>query len=177
MVSRFLVSLLFVFSAQAHATSCLLSEALKDPVVSGNEKFWAEYGKLSLKDQHSEVALKALIEKYQRADAEVMQTTSVANMAGRGGLKLGIQHRAEKEIKHLPKHLKEKVDEFLEMALKPGGMQEIRNNPGRWHYEKLSQFGDHAHSVRLNNGYRVLFDLNGDAIEVRRVNAAQIHGN
>lgn len=177
MVCRFLAALFFVFSTQAHATSCILSDALKDPALSGNEKFWAEYGKLSPKDQHSDIALKALIDKYQGASAGAAQTTSAASTAGSNGLKLTIQHKAEKEIKHLQKHLKEKVDEFLEIALKPGGMQEIRNNPGRWHYERLSQFGDHAHSVRLNNGYRVLFDLDGDTIEVRRVNAAQIHGN
>ncbi|MNL24309.1 hypothetical protein D3C87_1457370 [compost metagenome] len=174
---RFLAALFLVFGVQAHATSCLLSDALKDPALSGNEKFWAEYGKLSPKDQHSDVALKALIEKYQGVGAGATQTASTVNSAGSGALKLTIQHKAEKEIKHLQKHLKEKVDEFLEIALKPGGMQEIRNNPGRWHYERLSQFGDHAHSIRLNNGYRILFDLNGDTIEVRRVNAAQIHGN
>lgn len=55
-------------------------------------------------------------------------------------------------------------------------MHEIRNNPGRWNLEKVEQFGKNARTIRLNGGYRVLFDVTPDSVEIRRVNKGQIHG-
>jgi plasmid maintenance system killer protein len=179
--SRWIGILLLFFHLSAAASSCLLSEALKDPALSNNAKFWEEYGQLSPKDQNSDLALKALIEKFKSTQGTVPASapTSVASntVADNKALSLSVDHKAEKEIKHLQPGLKKKVDEFLDVALKPGGIQEIRSNPGRWHYEKLPEFGPNAHSVRLNAGYRVLFDLDGDNIVVRQVNAAKIHHN
>ncbi|MNT82845.1 hypothetical protein D3C72_2226330 [compost metagenome] len=51
-------------------------------------------------------------------------------------------------------------------------MQEVRNNPGRWRLEKLH---DDTHTVRLNDGYRIKFQEEGDSLVIIRVNAEQIH--
>lgn len=170
----FSLILVLAFSLGAHAKDCLLSEALKDPQLSANEEFWREYGALSPKEQASDSHLKALVSKYRSADRTVGPSATPNAVRV---LNLAIQNKAEKEIKVLPPNLKQKVDEFLSVALKAGGIKEIRDNPGRWHLEKLPQFGESAYSVRLNDGYRVLFDAGPDAIEVRRVNKGQIHGN
>jgi plasmid maintenance system killer protein len=65
----------------------------------------------------------------------------------------------------------------LEVALRPGGVKELYDNPGRWHFEKLPEFGPDAHSVRLNNGFRVLFDMKEGRLILREVNKGHIHGD
>ncbi len=159
-----------LISLACFAGQCLMSEALKDAKLAKNDKFWEEYGALAAKGDVPDAEMKALIEKYGglSSASKVTATAPVEK-----SFKLTVQSKAEKEIKTLAPALKNKVDEFLDTALKPGGMQEIRNNPGRWHLEKLN--GTDAYTVRLNDGYRVLFQVEGDSLKVLRVNAAQIH--
>lgn len=169
MLIRVLFLILIFASPSAFSAQCLVSEALKDAKLASNAQFWDEYGQLASKGNVSDAQMKALMEKYgagsgnKAAAAEVKQS-----------LNLSVQSKAEKEIKGLQPNLKSKVDEFLDTALKPGGLKEIRENPGRWHFEKLK--GMDAYTVRLNDSYRVLFQVEGDSLKVLRVNRDQIHG-
>ena len=173
-ISFILSSLL---ACNAFASECFLNEALKDPKLAENPQFWAEYGKLSAKTgKVSEEEMKQLVAKHGGNVSTATAASESAN-AFTPSLKISIQHKAEKEIKALQPALKVKVDEFLELASKPGGMQEIRNNPGRWHLEKLTELGGKAFTVRLNGGYRVLFSPSDDGLEVLRVNRDQIHNH
>ncbi|MNT50133.1 hypothetical protein D3C72_1870350 [compost metagenome] len=67
------------------------------------------------------------------------------------------------------------MDEFIEIASKPGGMQEIRNNPGRWDLERIAGGKDKGSTVRINKGFRILFTQVDDRIEILRVNDDQVH--
>ena len=169
MLSRVIFLFIILSSGVSFASHCLMSEALKDPKFAQNGKFWEEYSVLAGKGEVPYDKMQALITKHggltgsnKVPEAKTFQKS----------ISLEVQHKAEKEIKSLPKGLKEKVDEFLETALKPGGMLEIRNNPGRWRLEKLH---DESHTVRLNDGYRIKFVEQGDSLVILRVNADQIH--
>lgn len=167
---------IFLFSFQTLASSCLISDALKDPQLSKNPKFWEEYSSLLEKGVSSDDAIKRARNKLETNSKE----SSVASKGislGTAVRRLEYNKRAQHELKSLPKNLKGKVDEFLEIALKPRGFAEIRNNPGRWHWEKIPQFGPNAQSVRLNGGYRVLFDLKDDELIIREINKGHIHGS
>lgn len=173
----FLIAIFFKIS---WAKECALDAALRDPNIANNPQFWEEYSKLPSTEDSK--AVENLLRKFghQESHQNGPQTTTTSSSAGKSpsrSMSLNIDKKAEKEIAHLPSNLKSKLDEFVSSMTKPGGVQEVRNNPGRYHLERLSQFGDHAYSVRLNDGYRVLFDMTDSDFTIRRVNKGQIHGN
>jgi plasmid maintenance system killer protein len=170
-LATFLLFTLLSLSVQAN--NCLLTEALKNPALSGNSEFWADLSRISGTGKPSDQQIKSLVEKHGGSLAKV--TAAPPPVATKSGV-YSIANKAEKEIKGLPKNLKVELDEFLEIAIRPNGLHEIRNNPGRWHLEKVEQYGKNARTVRLNGGYRILFDVTPEGVEVRRVNKGQIHG-
>ncbi|MBX2989347.1 MAG: hypothetical protein KF802_15775 [Bdellovibrionaceae bacterium] len=173
---EWLFILILLISLEGRAkNNCLLAEALRDPKLSSNMDFWREYAALNERSKGAvaEADLQRLTSKY-RVSGAAAATPPSAFVPSTS--RLDVHHRARKEINDLPGHLRQKVDEFLATALQPGGMTQIRANRGRWNFEKLNQFGQDSYSVRLNDGYRVLFDLKGDELTIRRVNKGQIHG-
>ncbi len=166
--------LLTFLSLPSLANSCLLSEALKNPALASNSEFWADLSQLSEGGKVTDHQIKFLMEKHGGSLVKV--TAAPAPTAVRSS-SFSIANRAEREIRNLPKNLKAELDEFLELAVGPNGLQEIRKNPGRWNLEKVEQFGKNARTVRLNGGYRILFDYTKDGLEIRRVNKGQIHGD
>lgn len=173
--------IIFIFSLNTIASECLLTEALRDPKFSSNEKFWEEYGKLSAQKRLSDDELKNLIHKHGGSLEGESKNTSSLNpkeSAFKPSNTLHIHSKAESEIQKLSPILRKKVDEFLELAVKPSGFDEIRQNAGRWHLEKLTKakdVGDNIYTVRLNSGYRVLFERKDNTIEILRVNKEPIH--
>lgn len=172
-----IILLAFIFSTHLIASSCLLTDSLKDPKLSNNQKFWEEYSTLMSKGVDSDTAIKEARAKFQTPAHSVTVESKKAVSVGTPARRVEYNKRAQNEIRNLPKNLKTKVDEFVEIALKPRGFVEIRNNPGRWHWEKIPEFGPHAQSVRVNGGYRVLFDLKDDELIIREVNKGHIHGS
>lgn len=175
-VIKILLSSIFIFHF-SWANECLLSVALKDPKISSDANFWKDYGDLESQGKASDEEVKKLIQKYTgKAPTTSNKTTNTPPVPT---TRLDVKDRATKELQSLPKNLKEKVDTFLETALAPGGLDSIRQNPGRWHLEKVIEHGNHAYTVRLNAGYRLLFDMNtkDGSLVLRRVNKGQIHGN
>lgn len=172
-MNRLIILVLF-FSFSAYSSSCLLSKALKDQSLNSDPKFWEEYSKLVSSGKSSDEAIKSLQSKFQgQRSPSSSQNKSIST--SESPRRFSFNKRAEQEMNKLPKNLKKKVDEFLDIALKPKGFSEIRDNPGRWHWEKLKQFGPNAQSVRVNGGYRILFDLKDDQIIIREINKGHIH--
>ncbi|MEN0060190.1 MAG: hypothetical protein AAGB31_15230 [Bdellovibrio sp.] len=163
-----------MFVCPTLAANCLLSEALKDPQLTSNAKFWEEISKLNEKDFDYNDSLKKIIAKHS---TKVPNSPSKQAKDFQNSARLSVVQKAEKEIKNLPPHLKEKVDEFIETALQNNGLQSIRDNPGRWNLEKTIQFGENSYTARISQGYRVLFDYDGENLQIRRINKGQIHGN
>ncbi len=174
MLNRIFIFLFTIFLVPlGNAGECLLTEALKNPHLSANSDFWTELSRLSEKGKPSDQQIKALVKKH---GGSFSQTTIAPKTIFEKSSAYSFTGRAEKEVKGLPKNLKAELDEFIELATKPSGMHEIRSNPGRWNFEKVEQFGKNARTIRLNGGYRVLFDVTPDGVEIRRVNKGQIHG-
>ncbi|MGZ3768691.1 MAG: type II toxin-antitoxin system RelE family toxin [Bdellovibrio sp.] len=167
----YIAAIIFIHTA-VWGSDCLLNEALKNPNLNSNPKFWEEFSKLSEKGTPSDRDLETLVNKYSGTATNL--STSNPGVAFGKALKISVHSNAEKEISSLPKNLRSKVDEFLEIATKPGGLKEIRENPGRWHLEKLKK--DNSHTVRLNGGYRILFENDDEVLKILRVNREQIHG-
>lgn len=177
MLSRtFLFIITLLFSLSAFSSECLLTKAMSNPKLKDNKEFWIDYSALVASGKSSDDALSALASKYDFSSARAPTVASSIHTP-KSAFRLSTHKRAEGEIARLPAPLKKKVDGFLEVILKPGGIKEIRDNPGKWHFEKLAQFGPEAHSVRLNGGYRIMFDLKGDNLILREVNKGHIHGN
>lgn len=173
---KLLVLIILLFSLSVFSSECLLTKAMSDPKLKDNKAFWNDYSSLVASGKSSDDALKALSAKYDFSSSRA-PTVALSVNSPRPALRLDVHKRARGEIARLPAPLKKKVDGFLEVILKPGGIKEIRDNPGKWNFEKLVQFGPEAHSVRLNGGYRIMFDLKGDDLILREVNKGHIHGN
>lgn len=179
LILYFLISIIQTI-AFAGGGSCLLTKAIKDPELANNESFWADYSNLSNSKQPTEKDIEALVKKHK---AELLTNTdsvpkpTVTEIPNGKYLRVSVHHKGEKEIAHLPENLHKKVDEFISKATKPGGIQDVRNNPSRWHLEKLPEFGENSYSVRLNGGYRILFEYDHQEIVIKRVNKGQIHGS
>ena len=171
-----LLLLFLFFSVSSFASSCLLSDAMKDKNLSSDPKFWEEYSKLVATGKTSDEAIKSIRAKFQSA-SQGSQTSKIKVASVAFARRFIFSKRAEQEMNKMPKNLQKKVDDFLEIALNPRGFAEIRDNPGRWHWEKLKQFGPHAQSVRVNGGYRILFDFKDDQIVIREINKGHIHGS
>lgn len=156
MLVRLIVTFLFIFKFQASA-SCLLSDAMKDPKLSGNSEFWEDYSKLSAKGNVPDKDLQNLITKHSKQSSlntENKTSPSISNQAYR----LNINSQAKKDISRLSKNLKDKMDDFMDIAVQKDGLKKIRDNPGSWRLEKVIENRKTYHTVRLNDGYRVLFD-------------------
>lgn len=169
--------LTLLFSGLCFAKECGLEVALRDPKIANNSQFWDDYAKL--KSTEDTEAVSALLKKYGHSEAIDLpagSSTATRPLPQRSA-QISIERKAEKEIAALPKNLQTKVDEFMTSMAKPGGVLEIRNNPGRYHLERLAEFGDKAYSIRLNDGYRVLFNMDETGVTIRRVNKGFIHGN
>lgn len=178
MRNKLLLLFVIFFSISSFASSCLLSDALKDKTLNSDPKFWEEYSKLVSTGKSSDEAIKTIRAKFQTDRKTPTVAASVASAQVGSPRRFSFNKRAEQEMSKLPKNLQKKVDEFLDTALNPRGFAEIRDNPGRWHWEKLKQFGPHAQSVRLNGGYRILFDLKDDGqLVIREINKGHIHGS
>lgn len=152
----------------------MLSDALQDPDLQANSDFWQEYGDLAKKGKVPDHELAKLIEKHRGQRPQERHPTSHQPAASTD---IVIHKSAQKEIKKLPSHLKNKVDEFISKVSQPDGIQDIKKNNHSWNLEELAQFGPNAHSVRINGGYRILFDLTEDRVTVRAVNKGHIHSN
>lgn len=174
MLNKFLYfATVFIITLSAWCSDCFLNEALKNPELNSNPKFWEELSRISRKGKPSDGEVQSLINQYTSLGAKISEPTNVGSF--QKSLSIFVHSKAEKEINSLPKNLKARVDEFLQLATKPGGMKELRENPGRWHLEKLKA-GNNSHTVRLNDGYRVLFEHDSEGLRILRVNREQIHG-
>lgn len=156
MLVKIIITLISTFTFQASA-SCLLSDAMKDPKLSGNSEFWEDYSKLSAKGNVPDKDLQQLITKHTQQNSSVSNDKISSGAVGQA-YRLNINSQAKKDISRLSKNLKDKMDDFMDLAVQKDGLKKIRDNPGSWRLEKVIENRRTYHTVRLNDGYRVLFD-------------------
>lgn len=168
-------ALLLLISFNASA-SCLLTDALKDPKLSGNAQFWEEYSDLSAKGNISDKDMQSLIAKHSKSSETKTTTSTTVKSEKTVAYQLKLNSQAQKDVSRLTKNLKEKMDEFMDLAVQKNGLQKIRENPGRWRLEKVIENHRTYQTVRLNDGYRVLFDVDASGeVKIFGVNKSVTH--
>ncbi|MFZ3228733.1 MAG: hypothetical protein WA160_00915 [Pseudobdellovibrio sp.] len=66
-------------------------------------------------------------------------------------------------------------EEFLDIVTDPNkGLSALYNQPGRWRYEKLKTNGS-QHTIRLNDSYRVLFEIEANEVKIIEVSKTVTH--
>lgn len=176
LIKLFLISLLQV--ATALASNCFINDILKDPQISNDQNFWKRYDQFLTQGQSHEKALELSYQEHTKKKAQdqtKLQNNSSKNNQSHDRIpKIEISKKGRQEIDRLTPQLKKKVDEFLDLAATPNGLREIRNNPGRWNYEELN-YKANMFTVRLNGGYRILFEYKNDILVIKEVNKGNIH--
>ncbi len=158
---KILLILSLTFSLSANALDCRLADKFNDPKLANNTQFWNDLGKLS--DQ-SDDAVAALIKKHD-PQFKFSGSNSVVDKTFSIPSSFSVSKKSEKAIKLLTSSQQKNFEEFIKTVSGKDGAKALYNNPGKWHYEKLKQYGG-ASSIRLDQGMRVLFKADGDAIEI-----------
>ena len=149
-----------------------MSLTLKDQKLASNDKFWADFEKELKNGTPENVAIEKVYKKYTTPSSD--NNAASTNVKTTSALDFSITRKAQLEINKLPPNLKKKTDEFLELISTKEGFHEIKSNPGRWNYEPLNYAKD-TYSVRLNGGYRVLFEQKNGQLIIKEVNKNDIH--
>ena len=148
------------FSLSSQALDCRLVEKFSDPKFANNTKFWNELGQL---EDQTDDAVAALIKKH---DTNFNFSGSSSNVSSGFSIPKGfnISKKSEKALKTLNSSQKKNFEEFIKAAGGKDGINELYKNPGKWHFEKLKQYG--GSSIRLDQGMRVLFKVEDGAVEI-----------
>lgn len=163
-----------VFTLQdANAGSCSPFKKIEEAGLYENEKFWADFAKLSSKGQPSDDQVMALIKKYNSETTSlsarnISTPTSIPTASAVGKQPIQLHHKAEKSLKKVPPQIRKKFDVFVALVKEKGvngAIQELKGH--NWNYEYLKQEG--FHSIRLNDGYRAAFDIKDNKVFVRNV--------
>lgn len=151
--------------------NCDLAAKLNHPNLSQNEKFWEEFSQLS---NHDDKNVAQLLSKYEipataigRAAPSAVATANVTREA------FTTHHRVEKAVRKLNTVNQRHYDDFIKV-INERGVQGLYDQPGRWHFEKIKQMPG-AHTVRLDQGTRVLFKIDNGVIQILDVGSHITH--
>lgn len=168
----------FLFSLFSYAgLSCDMSKHLQTASQAGklDEKFWHDYS-IASKNGISDRELSALMEKHGVAKPQ-------SNITGRRSddilptqrVRPQVSKNVHKDVERLSPPLKQKYAEVVEQLTKDPSGAVFYKNPGKWHFEKLVKYGPHAHSVRLDGGYRVLIEIKNGVAHIQQVDKTVGH--
>ena len=169
---KFIFILFFLLSFHLEASTCYMSLTLKNPKLANNEKLWADFEKELKAGTPESVAIEKVYKKHSQENLGKQSTSTPAKT--KSSLDFSISKKAQIELNKLPPNLRKKTDEFIELISTKEGFNELKSNPGRWNYEALN-FAKDTYSVRLNGGYRVLFEIKNDLLTIKEINKNDIH--
>lgn len=164
LLNKLIILLLFIFSTQIWALNCDLAKMMNQhPKLAQNSEFWTKMSTINSKDEQ---AVRKLIAEFA---PEALESTHVvvSSTVAASESAVEISHKVEKAVIRLTKINAKHYDDFTKI-LNEKGVQGFYENPGKWHYEKLPQYGPNAHSVRLDGGVRVLLDVGKNGATVVR---------
>ncbi len=151
--------------------SCEMSKLLQNATQSGKlgDRFWQDYARAS-QNGIGDRELSSLMQKHgvsiPKSESSGRRATDISPSQR---VRPQISKSAYKDIDRLPPSLKQKYAEVVENLTKDPSGATFYKTPGKWRFEKLPQYGSHAHSVRLDGGYRVLFDIRDGMASIRKV--------
>lgn len=157
------LSLIIFFTTQSFALDCRIVEKFADPKLSGNTHFWQELGQL---EEQTDEAVAALIKKHD-SHFNFSGKESVSNAVKEFKIPetFNVSKKSEKAMKSLNSNQKKNFEEFINTVSGEGGIKNLYKNPGKWHFEKLKQYGG-ATSIRLDDGMRVLFNVEKEGLHI-----------
>lgn len=171
LLNKIFFLILLSISFASFAMDCDLAKAINHPSLVQKSDFWERLSALNPKDN---TAIRKLISEYSN-DALATATRATQSAARVSAAAIETSHKAEKAIVKLAGANVKHYDDFLKV-INEKGVRGFYDNPGKWHAEKLPQYGPLAHSIRLDGGYRVLFDVAKDgAVLVREVSNKVAH--
>jgi hypothetical protein len=167
------ISLFLAFTPRAEAgLSCRITQVFDRKELKEDATFWEEIGKLSEQGKLDDASVEELFKKrsIQIREPRAPDTPHPGPERRVGAPRYTMNKQAQKDVAALPPRLRGDLDDFLEAASDgKGGLQALRANQGRWQMKQLK--GSSTHSARLNNGYRVGFDVLEDgSIRITGVN-------
>lgn len=171
LLNKIIFLILLSVSVASFAMDCDLAKAINHPSLAQKSDFWERLAAINPKDN---TAIKKLISEYSN-EALVTTTQATQSVARLSAAAIETSHKAEKAIAKLAGANVKHYDDFLKV-INEKGVRGFYDNPGKWHAEKLPQYGPLAHSIRLDGGYRVLFDAAKDGgVLVREVSNKVAH--
>lgn len=172
--SRTIFVFIFFLLPNSWAGKCYLEKFFNDPALRNNTEFWLGIVELRKAGKYNDFHVQKLIEKF--GGKSESPSFGDKDLAPQRPNAISFKKDAQKEIDKLPPNLKNNLDDFSEIASRPGGLSEFYKNPGRWHLEDISENShEKVMSVRLNGGYRVKFSKSDDGITVLMVNKGKVH--
>ena len=155
------ILMIIILSTSAFAMNCKLAKSLNHPTLLNNSEFWDAFGKIDSNDSY---ALENLIKKYSPEALSEVETKKKTSNTQSSKEVFSINSKAEKAIAKLTQINQRHFDEFIALITEKG-TQGLYEQPKRWHYEKLKGSGG-EHTVRLDQGYRVLFKINDGVVSI-----------
>ncbi len=173
----FISSLVLIPSLAFAGLSCEMSKLLQNASQSGKlgDRFWQDYARAS----QNGIGDRELSTLMQKHGVSIPKSESTGRRASdilpSPRVRPQINKTVYKDIDRLPPVLKQKYAEVVENLTKDPSGASFYKTPGKWHFEKLPRYGNHAHSVRLDSGYRVLFDIRNGVATIRQVDKTVGH--
>ena len=148
-----------------------------------DEQFWRDFARLG--DKPKERQVDRLLQRFNKKSGEEVipvskAPTPQAVTAVQPRVRPRLIKEAERDVERLSKaskSVRDKYAEFVEEISSDPSGSTFYKQPGRWHMEKLVEYGPNARSVRLSREYRVLFDIgkNGEPPTIRSIAIDKIH--
>jgi mRNA-degrading endonuclease RelE of RelBE toxin-antitoxin system len=160
LLNKIFFLILLSVSIASFAMDCDLAKAINHPSLVQKSDFWERLSAINPKDN---VAIRKLISEYSN-DALATASQASQSVARVSAVAIETSHRAEKAIAKLAGTNIKHYDDFLKV-MNEKGVQGFYENPGKWHYERLKMNREH-HTVRLDQGYRVLFEVENGQVRV-----------
>lgn len=175
----------FAFGAADDYWACELKNLMNDPKVNSNPKFWEEYSR-AMANGMKEQDAKLIAEKYKidvtpnsdlpakggvNTDATPAGgNSSSTNASPPSGVLLVTAKSFEKDYEKLKNAgLRKNTDAIVEI-LKKGKAGFLQLRGGGSQLEKVPEVSPQAWGARVNNGYRVIFEYDGEKIKLLYVN-------
>ncbi len=169
--------LFFIGAELAFANlDCAVTGRVQEAAAKGilDDSFWRNYSRLNLNTKDGQRSLAKLVNRYDKKKEISLDRRQNAN--NKTADRLHVDRRrpqmtktALKDQQKLPVDLRERYASFFNEATNHPDGHIFYSQPKKWHFEKLPQYGKAAHSIRLNRGYRVLFDIEDKLITIRGI--------
>ncbi len=165
-----LITFLILFSNIAQATfSCNFAKMLGHPDLAGNAQFWQKMSGI----KHTDDELKSLIQAHA---PHLLKTSEAVAAVALVKKPFQIHKAAEKFLNSEGKtNVRKKYDEFLDIMTDPNkGLRTISTSkPGSevldaksgWHHKTLQE-DKNKHTVRLDSGKRILFEIRNGELHI-----------